>query len=62
MREEAVDLSHSLSDADAGSQLGQQVAEVYMHKRIHSALCYFSPVEFEAQWLAQQPLPNSVIQ
>lgn len=62
IKEEEVDLSHYLSYADAYSQLGHFLDEVYMHKRIHSALGYLTPVEFEAQWLSPQSLPDTVIQ
>jgi hypothetical protein len=51
-----------LSYADAYSHLGHEVAEVYMHKRRVNALGYLTPVEFEAQWLSPQPLPDTVIQ
>lgn len=62
LKEEEVDLSHYLSYADVYSQLGHFLDEVYMHKRIHSALGDLTPVEFEAQWLSQQPLLDTVIQ
>jgi putative transposase len=53
IREEEVNLSDYLDYADAYRQLGRFLDEVYMHKRIHSALGYLTPAEFESQWLAQ---------
>lgn len=61
-KEEEIDLSRYLSYADAYPQLGHFLDEVYMHKRIHSALGYLTLVEFETQWLSPQPLPDTVIQ
>jgi len=54
IREEAIDLSEYRDYHDAYEQLGRFLDDVYMHKRIHSALGYLTPVEFESQWLAQQ--------
>jgi transposase InsO family protein len=61
IKEEEVYLSEYVDYHDALSQLGRFLDEVYMHKRIHSALGYLTPAEFESQWLSQQlvqgPIP-----
>jgi hypothetical protein len=54
IREEEVDLSEYRDLADAYSQLGRFLDNVYNRKRIHSALGYLTPAEFEQQWLRGQ--------
>lgn len=54
IKEEEVYLSEYVDFHDALSQLGRFLDDVYMHKRIHSALGYLTPAEFESQWLNQQ--------
>lgn len=44
IKEEEVDF------ADAWTQIGYFIEEVYQKKRIHSALGYLMPVEFEVAW------------
>lgn len=57
IKEEEVDLSEYEDFHDAYQSIGRFLDEVYTRKRIHSALGYLTPAEFEQNWLAQQPEP-----
>ena len=50
IKEEEVSLSDYHDFADAHSQLARFLDDVYNVKRIHSALGYLTPREFEEQW------------
>jgi len=50
IKEEEVDLSDYRDYAEAYRQIGRFLEDVYMRKRIHSALGYLTPAEFEAAW------------
>jgi len=54
IKEECVSLTEFRDYADAEAQLGRFLDQVYQHKRIHSALGYLTPAEFEHQWRAEQ--------
>ncbi len=54
VKEEAVALMEYHDFGDAQRQLGRFLDEVYGKKRIHSALDYLTPTEFEADWQAGQ--------
>jgi transposase InsO family protein len=56
IKEEEVDLSEYTDFADVDRQVGRFLEEVYNTKRIHSALGYLTPVEFEAAWQVAQPM------
>jgi len=50
IKEEQVDLTEYLDFDDAYGQIRTFVEAVYNRKRIHSALGYLTPEEFEQQW------------
>ena len=51
IKEEEVDLSEYRDCHDVYQHIGQFIEDVYMHKRVHSALGYLSPVEYERRYL-----------
>ena len=50
IKEEEIALSDYEDFADAFAQIGRFLEDVYLHKRIHSALGYLTPAEFEQGW------------
>ena len=58
IKEEEVYLNEYRDLADARAYLGHFIEEVYHYKRIHSALAYLTPAEFESQWYACQALAS----
>lgn len=50
IKEEEVNLSEYRNYYEAWSQIGRFVEDVYQTKRIHSALGYLTPIEYEAAW------------
>ncbi len=54
LKEEEVDLSDYRNFQDAYQQIERFISAVYMTKRIHSALGYLTPVEFEANYWANR--------
>lgn len=54
IKEEEVHLSEYRDYLDALTRIGRFLDDVYMRKRIHSALGYLTPAEYEARWYAHQ--------
>lgn len=61
IKEEEVNLSEYRDYYDARRRIGQFLDEVYQHKRIHSALGYLTPVEFEEKYRARAKELNSTV-
>jgi putative transposase len=59
IKEEEVDLSDYGDFADARRQIGRFIDAVYNDKRIHSALGYLTPMEFEELWRTQRSQPTT---
>ncbi len=59
IKEEEVNLSEYRDYLDARKRIGHFLDEVYQHKRIHSALGYLTPAEYEQQWRARVKNSNA---
>lgn len=62
IKEEEVNLSEYRDFYDARRRIGIFLDDVYQHKRIHSALGYLTPVEYEQQWRARTSNSNRTAQ
>jgi putative transposase len=60
IKEEEVDLTEYEDFADAYAHLGRFLDDVYQRKRIHSALGYLTPTEFEAAWCSEHQPPIAI--
>ena len=58
IKEEEVALAEYEDFEDALRQIGHFIDDVYRTKRIHSALGYLTPAEYEADWVRQHSAPG----
>lgn len=61
IKEEEVNLSDYRDYYDARRRIGAFLDNVYKHKRIHSALDYLTPAEYEAHWRARTSNSNQTV-
>ena len=61
IKEEEVYLADYQDFADASRHITRFLDDVYNVKRIHSALGYLTPREFEEQWRANHPPPTTTL-
>lgn len=61
IKDEEVALTEYRDFTDAYAQIGRFLEEVYQHKRIHSALGYLTPTEFEAAYHAQARMDHLTV-
>ncbi len=61
IKEEEVYLSDYQDFADALRQIARFLDDVYNVKRIHSALAYLTPTEFEDQWREERQLATTTL-
>jgi len=61
IKEEEVYLADYIDFADAYARIGHFIQDVYQTKRIHSALGYLTPAEFEAAYWLEQELAQLVV-
>jgi hypothetical protein len=54
IKEEEVDLSEYRNFTEAYTQIKSFLEDVYMRKRIRSAIGYLTPIEFENEWKDKQ--------
>lgn len=62
IKEEEVDLNEYEDFWDARERIGEFIEEVYRKKRVHSALGYLTPVEFEEKWYRERETVTSLSQ
>ncbi len=60
IKEEEVALAEYQDCADAYAQIGRFLDDVYQHKRIHSALGYLTPAEFETAYHVRHFTPVTI--